>query len=93
VLRLLGLDVDPQFRVDVGGRRYRADFRVRGTRVLVEFDGAVKYSDPRALFEEKQREDAIRRQGWVVVRIVWADLDHPERIVRLIDEARGRFAD
>ncbi len=92
VLRLLGFDLDPQFGLDVGGRRYRADFRIRGTRVLVEFDGAVKYSDARALFEEKQREDAIRRQGWVVVRIIWADLDNPRRLMRRIDEARGRFA-
>jgi very-short-patch-repair endonuclease len=50
--------------------------------VLVEFDGATKYAagDRRALFAEKQREDALRRAGWVVVRLVWADLDHPERV-------------
>jgi hypothetical protein len=50
-----------------GGRLFRADFRVVGTRVLVEFDGAVKYADGRraTLFEEKRREDALRREGWV----------------------------
>ena len=66
VLRALGHDVEPQVEVSAEGRRYRADFRVRGTRVLVEFDGQVKYADPTALFEEKRREDALRRTscGW-----------------------------
>lgn len=80
VLRSLGFDLEPQVELTAEGRRYRADFRVRGTRVLVEFDGAVKYADPRALFEEKQREDALRRAGWVVVRVVWSDLADPGRL-------------
>ena len=46
LLRLLGL----RARAAGGARRrgalYRPDFRVRGTRVLVEFDGAVKYAGP-----------------------------------------------
>ena len=56
------------------GRTYRADFRIKGTRILVEFDGATKYAvgDRATLFEEKRREDALRRVGWVVVRLVWA---------------------
>ena len=58
-----------------------------GTRVLVEFDGEVKYDGSRALFDEKRREDALRREGWVVVRFVWADLRHPDRIARRINEA------
>jgi very-short-patch-repair endonuclease len=77
-----------------GGRLFRADFRVVGTRVLVEFDGAVKYADGRraTLFEEKRREDALRREGWVVVRLVWADLDDPERVRRLVLDAVARAA-
>ncbi|NUR15638.1 MAG: type IV toxin-antitoxin system AbiEi family antitoxin domain-containing protein [Dermatophilaceae bacterium] len=89
VLRSLGFDVEPQLELVVGGRRFRADFRIRGTRVLVEFDGAVKYADGRreTLFAEKQREDALRRDGWTVVRVVWADLDDPERLRRRILDA------
>ncbi|MFC7594112.1 type IV toxin-antitoxin system AbiEi family antitoxin domain-containing protein [Terrabacter sp. GCM10028922] len=86
VLRALGFEVEPQHEVVVDGRLYRADFRIVGTRVLVEFDGAVKYDDRRTLFEEKQREDALRRAGWTVVRLVWGDLDHPDRL-------RGRLLD
>ncbi|MDN5766374.1 MAG: type IV toxin-antitoxin system AbiEi family antitoxin domain-containing protein [Humibacillus sp.] len=89
VLDCLGYDLEPQLEVVVEGRRYRADFRIRGTRVLVEFDGAVKYADGdrRVLFDEKRREDALRRAGWVVVRLVWADLDDPARVRGLVAEA------
>ena len=80
LLEALGHALEPQAEVVAEGRLYRADFRISGTRVLVEFDGAVKYDDRRALFEEKQREDALRRAGWVVVRIVWADLADPDRV-------------
>ena len=76
VTRLLGFAVEPQVEVTAEGYIYRADFRIVGTRVLIEFDGAVKYAgDRRALFDEKRREDALRRQGWVIVRIVWEELD------------------
>ncbi|NUQ31562.1 MAG: hypothetical protein HOP99_01850 [Dermatophilaceae bacterium] len=49
----------------------------------------MKYADGRreTLFAEKQREDALRRDGWTVVRVVWADLDDPERLRRRILDA------
>ncbi len=88
LLRRLGFEVEPQVEVDAEGRRYRADFRVLGTKVLIEFDGAVKYTgDRRALFEEKRREDALRREGWIVVRLVWDELDQPELVRRRVREA------
>jgi very-short-patch-repair endonuclease len=92
VLRCLGFDLEPQVELVAEGRRYRADFRVRGSRVLVEFDGAVKYTDRAALFEEKQREDALRRAGWVVVRVVWSDLAQPARLHRRLWEALAHAA-
>ncbi|KYH46098.1 hypothetical protein AZH51_10665 [Branchiibius sp. NY16-3462-2] len=58
------------------GKGYRTDFRVVGTRVLVEFDGATKYDEPGALWREKLREDRIRSLGWIVVRLTWSDLFH-----------------
>lgn len=86
VLSALGFELEPQFEVVAEGRRYRADFRIRGTRVLVEFDGAVKYADGdrRVLFDEKRREDALRRDGWVVVRLVWVDLSDPDGLRRRV---------
>lgn len=54
--------------------------------MLVEFDGAVKYADGdrRVLFDEKRREDALRRAGWVVVRLVWTDLSDPDGLTRRV---------
>lgn len=86
-MRRLGWTIEPQFEVLTdAGRRY-ADFRILGTRVLVEFDGQLKYADRRALFNEKRREDALRRAGWVVVRFVWSELDDIELIRRRVAAA------
>jgi len=92
LLRALGFELEPQVELVAEGRRYRADFRIRGTRVVVEFDGAVKYADPQALFQEKQREDALRRAGWVVVRLVWSDLADPAEVRRRVRRAIGQAA-
>ena len=47
-------------------------------RVLVEYDGRIKYEGgPDALLAEKRREDAIREAGWSVLRITAQDLRDP----------------
>ena len=52
--------------------------------LAIEFDGKVKYTDPRyvsspgkVLWEEKRREDAMRALGVRFVRVVNADLGVP----------------
>ncbi|EWT00950.1 hypothetical protein N865_05745 [Intrasporangium oryzae NRRL B-24470] len=83
VLRMAGFALEPQFGVPgtehwtPGGQGYRADFRIAGTRVLVEFDGRVKYTDQRSVWDEKVREDRIRSLGYEVIRLTWADLRDP----------------
>jgi hypothetical protein len=65
-----------------GGFLGRADFAWEEERVVGEFDGRIKYGrllrpgqEPGdAVFEEKRREDAIREEGWGVVRWTWSDL-------------------
>ncbi|GMA25257.1 hypothetical protein GCM10025864_30160 [Luteimicrobium album] len=62
-------------------------------KVGIEFDGAIKYSgggygDPgRRLFEEKRRHDALVEAGWILIRVTWADLAHPERLVARVRAA------
>ncbi|GAB3582540.1 hypothetical protein [Calidifontibacter terrae] len=79
-LREAGIDLEAQFAVPgsakwtQSGQGYRTDFRVSGSRLLIEFDGKLKYAKPEALWEEKKREDRIRSLGWMVVRLTWADL-------------------
>jgi hypothetical protein len=78
----------------------RTDFAWEADRLVGEFDGRIKYGrllrpgqDPGdAVFEEKLREDAIRDEGWNVVRWVWADLRQPDRLAARVRRARERPA-
>lgn len=72
----LGFELEPQ--VWVGP--WRVDFVVKGTKVIIEFDGMVKYGEQADLVAEKRREDDLRARGYVVVRLVWADLHSPARV-------------
>lgn len=63
----------------------RVDFLIAG-RVVVEFDGFVKYDragggapPANVVFAEKKREDWLRDLGYEVVRLTWEDLLHPAR--------------
>lgn len=55
----------------------RADFVVEDTDVVIEIDGKVKYAsgDPEVLWAEKRREDEMRAEGKIFVRITWSDLE------------------
>lgn len=79
---------------------FRTDFCWERDRVLGEFDGRVKYYDDAALdgrdpkdvlFQEKQREDALRREGWTVVRWTWEDLNQPTRLAGYLKRAGVRL--
>lgn len=80
----------------------RSDFGWSEFRTLGEFDGLWKYgrllkpgqTPGDAMVEEKRREDALRDLGWEVVRWIWADLRHPDRLVERLERAfaRGRRA-
>lgn len=85
-LRLLGYETEPQARRTVGSSTYRVDLRIKGTRVVVEFDGMVKYlpvvptqddlARARQILEaEKVRQDQIIEGGDEFVRVRWAQLD------------------
>ncbi len=78
----------------------RVDFAWPRHRVMLEFDGMVKYHRHRRpgetiedmVMREKQREDRLRElTGWTMVRITWADLARPEatvaRILRALQSA------
>lgn len=94
-LRVLGYDVEPQVWPRQGGSR--ADFRIKGEPVIVEFDGLAKYSigsevTPeavrRGLSREKLREDELRLEGWSFVRVQWFELGSLPTIHRKVEMAR-----
>lgn len=63
--------------------------------VILEFDGKVKYTKhlqpgqtpADVVVAEKLREDEMRGLGWVFVRCMWSDLDHPERFAAKLKRA------
>ena len=87
----------PQFEVrERGILRAQLDLAWPTHKVWVEFDGKEKYtkflrageSPADAVFREKKREDMIRRlTGWICVRLVWADLFDPARMIAKITAA------
>jgi very-short-patch-repair endonuclease len=96
VLTALGLPVRSQVSIsdESGAFVARVDFLVAG-RVVVEFDGAVKYGgDPgqQALVAEKLREDRLRELGYELVRVTWDELAEPERLLARIRRALVRSA-
>lgn len=95
ILKGAGLDVRSQVVLsDDDGLIGRVDLLV-GDKVVVEFDGAVKYErfDGRqALMEEKQREERLRDAGFRIVRVVWRDLTDPAALLRRVEAAAAAAA-
>jgi very-short-patch-repair endonuclease len=96
VLDALGLPVETQRRIEDPSGRFvaRVDFLVAG-RVVVEFDGLLKYrgeDGEDAVVAEKLREDALRDLGYAVVRITWAELSHPQAVLARVRAALLRAA-
>lgn len=85
-LRLAGYDVESQVKVrDARGRVFaRLDLRIHGEMIGIEFDGKIKYNTRADLWAEKRREDELRRMGWTIVRLTWADVMEPRRMLALI---------
>jgi hypothetical protein len=93
LLHLLGFPpARPQvtFRTPTGDFVARVDLYIAEHRLVVEFDGMGKYTDPQVVRREKVREDALRALGLQVVRLTWADLDDPEVVRRKVRSAIAR---
>ncbi|MFD7155948.1 type IV toxin-antitoxin system AbiEi family antitoxin domain-containing protein [Kribbella sp. NPDC059898] len=78
--------------VDADGFVGRVDFWFPEYNTVVEFDGLTKYGEGsrEVLIREKMREDRLRALGLEVVRITWADLEHPARTAMRIRQAFDR---
>jgi hypothetical protein len=85
----------PEVQFHVYDRRGRqlgiSDLAWPAHKMLFEFDGRVKYGrllepgqEPGdAVFKEKLREDALRREtGWAMERATWSDLSRPAETAR-----------
>lgn len=106
VLVQMDLFATPQYVIQAPGFTALGDLVLEEERVVIEFDGMVKYGRSADLVDhfgellhpgevvtrEKRREDRIRDLDWVVVRVTWADLADPVALRAKIEEAvrRGR---
>ncbi|MCG2801988.1 MAG: endonuclease domain-containing protein [Cellulomonas sp.] len=61
-----------------------ADLGLPQWRLLIEYDGRVKYLEPDSLVREKRRHDAIVEAGWTVLRLTKEDLRDPADIARRV---------
>lgn len=78
--------------VGANGRTYWADMAWRDGRVVGECDGLIKYSDPRVLYEEKLRQEALENAGSKVVRWTRSDIVRsPQRVAERILNALSRI--
>lgn len=77
---------------DADGFVGRVDFYFPEHNTVVEFDGLAKYGEGtrEALIREKLREDRLRALGLEIVRITWADLEHPARTAMRVRQAFAR---
>ncbi len=79
------------------GRRAEVDFLWPTQRLVVEFDGRVKYDEDgdesarATVWAEKRRELKVRDLGYHVVRLTWADLA-PENAERTAARLRRELA-
>jgi hypothetical protein len=93
-------DLQVEIRRPDGRLIGRSDFGWVEHRLLGEFDGRVKYGrllrpgqqPGDAVFEEKRREDAMREEGWGMVRWVWDELAAPAVLVARWGRALERRA-
>lgn len=74
---------EPQVTVRTSRGTFRLDLAWRAAKVAIEFDGLVKYSGgfgpvTDVVVAEKRRQEALEEQGWLIIRVTWADLDSPD---------------
>jgi len=91
----------PQYEIVVQGRVIaRLDLAWPEPGVWLEFDGKEKYvrflrpgeSSVDAVLREKRREDRVREiTGWRCIRVTWADLSDPQRLVGRIRAALAQL--
>lgn len=96
LLQDLGYEVRSQVTISDGDgvRVGRVDFLIDDL-LVVEFDGMVKYEGAEgreALAREKAREERLSALGCIVIRLVWADLAHPDRVRERVESALRRLA-
>jgi hypothetical protein len=102
---VIGLELQIVIRDEKGQVIGRVDLGCLDQLTLIEFDGLIKYAGrlgapngrlEDVLIAEKAREDALRALGYLVIRIVWKDLEDiaglRRRVLRTLEIGRKLHA-
>lgn len=84
-----------QYEISVAGRIYRLNFALPELGIIIEFDGALKYTDygpaDQVILRERQREKDLQNAGWYVIRVGWGDVyPRPHRLLAMVRDAVER---
>ncbi|MGB3372792.1 MAG: hypothetical protein WBA81_19395 [Rhodococcus sp. (in: high G+C Gram-positive bacteria)] len=91
-LRMIDHDMPaPSLQYRVPGLNFRVDFFWPQFRIIGEFDGMAKYGGrAETLAREKEREDALRDEGYEVFRWTWKDLWSFHDVYMRFERAKAR---
>jgi len=73
-LSLVGIQVEREFYF-ARPRKWRSDWRIRGTKILIEFEGglfkkrAAGHSSVSGILRDVQKYNAAAIAGWIVIRV------------------------
>jgi Protein of unknown function (DUF559) len=77
-----------QATIDGPGYRYVADLYYPRHKTIVEFDGMVKYSVPKDLRDQFDRDRVLRDAGYKIVHVTWRELfQTPDVVIKRIRKA------
>ncbi|MEU4777562.1 hypothetical protein [Micromonospora sp. NPDC023633] len=63
------------------------DLGWRAARVIAEADGQAPHGTPRAVFEDRSRQNRLVNAGWRILRFTWADTLRPDYIPHTVRAA------
>ncbi len=78
--RVAPTDLQHVIRDDDGHIIGVADLAWPRARLAVEADGAEPHGTPRAVYEDRRRQNRLANAGWRILRFTWQDTLHPDYI-------------
>ena len=94
ILVSAGLQPVPQYDVRdaAGSWLARVDLAFPASRVALEYDGRAVHERADVFTRDRQRQNALVRAGWVVLRFTAADLHSPDALAQTVLAALQRVA-
>ena len=80
-----------QFEVIVDERRFRLDVAYPDLKIFIEGDGFGVHTTRLAFETDRDRQNLLVVEGWLVLRFTWRQLcRRPDRVAALVSEARDK---